>query len=129
MKIVTRSMLVLLLLAPALVWMATGRDIQAQAPAAAAAIEPLHFHHVHLNSTDPKAAAARKGATREDVLDKMAGETVDPATGEPAAAARLMQAIETVTATPELHTRDLGGTAITADVTQAVCRQLAATAR
>ena len=26
----------------------------AQAPA----IEPLHFHHVHLNSVDPKAAAA-----------------------------------------------------------------------
>lgn len=31
----------------------------AQQPAAAAAtVEPLHFHHVHLNSTDPKAAAA-----------------------------------------------------------------------
>jgi hypothetical protein len=30
--------------------------VSAQAPAAAA-IEPLHFHHVHLNSTDPKAAA------------------------------------------------------------------------
>src|SRR3982750_471545 len=25
---------------------------------AQAAIEPLHFHHVHLNSVDPKAAAA-----------------------------------------------------------------------
>ncbi len=46
--------------------------------------------------------------------------------GESAAAKRLMQAIETVTATPALHTRDLGGTAKTADVTQAVCRRLAA---
>jgi tartrate dehydrogenase/decarboxylase/D-malate dehydrogenase len=49
--------------------------------------------------------------------------------GEAAAAKTLMQAIETVTATPALHTRDLGGTATTADVTQAVCRQLAAAAR
>jgi tartrate dehydrogenase/decarboxylase/D-malate dehydrogenase len=49
--------------------------------------------------------------------------------GEPVAAERLMQAIETVTATPALHTRDLGGTATTAQVTQAVVRQIAATAR
>ena len=49
--------------------------------------------------------------------------------GEAAAARRLMQAIETVTATPALHTRDLGGKATTAEVTQAVCRQLAAAAR
>jgi tartrate dehydrogenase/decarboxylase / D-malate dehydrogenase len=49
--------------------------------------------------------------------------------GERAAAQRLMQAIETVTATPALHTRDLGGKANTVDVTQAVCRQLAAAAR
>lgn len=46
--------------------------------------------------------------------------------GEPAAARRLMRAIEAVTANPALHTRDLGGQATTADVTQAVCRQLAA---
>jgi tartrate dehydrogenase/decarboxylase/D-malate dehydrogenase len=32
-----------------------------------------------------------------------------------------MAAIESVTATPSLHTRDLGGTAATADVTRAVC--------
>ena len=44
--------------------------------------------------------------------------------GEPAAAQRLMLAIEAVTATPALHTRDLGGQASTADVTQAVCGQL-----
>jgi tartrate dehydrogenase/decarboxylase / D-malate dehydrogenase len=49
--------------------------------------------------------------------------------GENAAAARLMQAIETVTATPALHTRDLGGQATTADVTQAVCQQIAAAVR
>ena len=49
--------------------------------------------------------------------------------GEAAAAQRLMQAIETVTANPALHTRDLGGTATTAMVTAAVCRQLAAPAR
>jgi tartrate dehydrogenase/decarboxylase/D-malate dehydrogenase len=41
--------------------------------------------------------------------------------GEMDAASRVMQAIESVTATPALHTRDLGGTATTADVTKAVC--------
>jgi tartrate dehydrogenase/decarboxylase / D-malate dehydrogenase len=46
--------------------------------------------------------------------------------GESAAARRLMQAIERVTATPALHTRDLGGTATTAQVTRAVCEHLAA---
>ena len=46
--------------------------------------------------------------------------------GEPAAADRLMSAIEQVTANPALHTRDLGGQAGTADVTLAVCRLLAA---
>jgi tartrate dehydrogenase/decarboxylase/D-malate dehydrogenase len=49
--------------------------------------------------------------------------------GEAAAARRLMQAIEAVTATPALHTRDLGGRAGTAEVTQAVCRHLAAATR
>ncbi|MDB6083791.1 MAG: tartrate dehydrogenase [Gammaproteobacteria bacterium] len=44
--------------------------------------------------------------------------------GEFAAAARVMQAIERVTADPALHTRDLGGTANTARVTAAVCAQL-----
>ena len=46
--------------------------------------------------------------------------------GENAAAARLMQAIESVTANPALHTRDLGGAATTEQVTAAVCAQLAA---
>ena len=41
--------------------------------------------------------------------------------GETAAAAALMGAIETVTANRALHTRDLGGSAMTAEVTQAVC--------
>ncbi|MEP7300627.1 MAG: tartrate dehydrogenase [Caldimonas sp.] len=49
--------------------------------------------------------------------------------GEAAAARRLMLAIEQVTADPKLHTRDLGGTASTADVTRAVCVQLAALPR
>ena len=41
--------------------------------------------------------------------------------GEAEAAQRLMQAIERVTADASLHTRDLGGTATTAQVTEAVC--------
>ena len=45
--------------------------------------------------------------------------------GETEAAARLMQAIERVTADPALHTRDLGGTASTAQVTAAVVSMLA----
>ncbi|HEY1244441.1 MAG TPA: tartrate dehydrogenase [Hyphomicrobiaceae bacterium] len=45
--------------------------------------------------------------------------------GEPAAAARLMRAIERVTADPALHTPDLGGTATTTQVTRAVCDALA----
>jgi tartrate dehydrogenase/decarboxylase / D-malate dehydrogenase len=45
--------------------------------------------------------------------------------GETQAAARLMAAIETVTANPALHTGDLGGQAKTADVTRAVCAALA----
>ncbi|MBK6866428.1 MAG: tartrate dehydrogenase [Burkholderiales bacterium] len=44
--------------------------------------------------------------------------------GEPEAAARLMAAIEQVTADPALHTRDLGGEATTAQVTDAVCTLL-----
>jgi len=46
--------------------------------------------------------------------------------GESGAAQQVMRAIESVTATPSLHTRDLGGTATTADVTRAVCGFLAA---
>ncbi|PCE24094.1 tartrate dehydrogenase [Paraburkholderia acidicola] len=46
--------------------------------------------------------------------------------GESAAARAVMSAIEQVTANPALHTRDLGGTATTAQVTQAVCSLLAA---
>ena len=45
--------------------------------------------------------------------------------GESAAAARLMAAIEAITADPSLHTRDLGGSATTVQVTAAVCRRLA----
>ncbi|HZP05489.1 MAG TPA: tartrate dehydrogenase [Terracidiphilus sp.] len=49
--------------------------------------------------------------------------------GEIDAARRVMQAIEQVTANPNLHTRDLGGTATTAEVTEAVCAQITATAK
>jgi tartrate dehydrogenase/decarboxylase/D-malate dehydrogenase len=45
--------------------------------------------------------------------------------GEHAAAARVMAAIEHVTADKALHTGDLGGKATTADVTRAVCAFLA----
>ncbi|HMW30518.1 MAG TPA: tartrate dehydrogenase [Plasticicumulans sp.] len=48
--------------------------------------------------------------------------------GERAAAASVMRAVERVTADAALHTRDLGGTATTADVTRAVCAFLAADA-
>src|SRR5262245_37485027 len=34
---------------------ASRTPISAQSPASS--VEPLHFHHVHLNSTDPKAAS------------------------------------------------------------------------
>ena len=44
--------------------------------------------------------------------------------GETASARKLMQAIETVTSNPALHTADLGGTAKMAQVTQAVCELL-----
>ncbi len=44
--------------------------------------------------------------------------------GEPAAAARLMTAIERVTADPKLHTPDLGGKARTADVTAGLIRAI-----
>jgi tartrate dehydrogenase/decarboxylase/D-malate dehydrogenase len=46
--------------------------------------------------------------------------------GEARAAAVLMSAIEAVTANPALHTRDLGGTATTQEVTDAVCASIAA---
>ena len=45
--------------------------------------------------------------------------------GEDAAAKRLMQAIEQITADPSLHTGDLGGKATTTQVTQALCERLA----
>ena len=45
--------------------------------------------------------------------------------GEPKAAARLMRAIERVTADKRLHTPDLGGVATTKQVTAAVCDALA----
>jgi tartrate dehydrogenase/decarboxylase / D-malate dehydrogenase len=49
--------------------------------------------------------------------------------GEFDAAKQVMQAIEQVTANPALHTRDLGGKATTAMVTEAVCELLAESAQ
>ncbi len=49
--------------------------------------------------------------------------------GEAEAATRVMQAIERITANPALHTRDLGGTATLAQVTAAVCAEVAGTGR
>jgi tartrate dehydrogenase/decarboxylase / D-malate dehydrogenase len=46
--------------------------------------------------------------------------------GEPAAAGRLMRAVERVTANPDLHTPDLGGRATTQAVTEGVCAALRA---
>src|SRR5579872_987892 len=46
--------------------------------------------------------------------------------GEDEPADRLIEAIEAVTANPALHTRDLGGTATTAEVTNAVCSAMTA---
>ena len=45
--------------------------------------------------------------------------------GELEAARRVMTAVESVTANPALHTRDLGGSATTAQVTEAVCAHIA----
>jgi len=49
--------------------------------------------------------------------------------GEMEAARLVMKAVEQVTANPRLHTRDLGGTATMADVTEAVCAQIATAKR
>ena len=46
--------------------------------------------------------------------------------GEAKAAKRLMAVIESITADTKLHTRDLGGVATTAEVTDAVCARLRA---
>jgi tartrate dehydrogenase/decarboxylase/D-malate dehydrogenase len=48
--------------------------------------------------------------------------------GEAQAARHVMRAIEHVTADAALHTRDLGGTATTAEVTRAVCARVAVAA-
>jgi len=48
--------------------------------------------------------------------------------GEQAAARCLMGAIEHVTSDPSLHPLDLGGTATTAQVTDAVCMRITETA-
>jgi hypothetical protein len=54
MKVIVRAVCVSAFIAGAAVMLTGGAPVQAQAPA----FEPLHFHHVHLNSVDPAAAAA-----------------------------------------------------------------------
>jgi tartrate dehydrogenase/decarboxylase / D-malate dehydrogenase len=49
--------------------------------------------------------------------------------GEPEAARRVMEAVEAATADPKLHTRDLGGAATTAEVTDAVSAHISAATR
>ena len=58
MKVIVRAATVAALFAAIAVMLGGGTAMQAQAPAAAPAFEPLKFHHVHLNSVDPAAAAA-----------------------------------------------------------------------
>ena len=55
MKPIFRIALVLALVAPAVASIVMKQPAFAQAPAAT--IEPLHFHHMHVNSVDPKAAS------------------------------------------------------------------------
>ena len=61
--------------------------------------------------------------------DMVAAAAAAVCLGEADAARRVMAAIEQVTANPELHTRDLGGNATTAEVTQAMCGLLSAGAQ
>ena len=84
----------------------------------------------------------RVPVSRKMAMRFVAGETLDEAIeavrglnqqgmiatldhlGEKAAAARLMKAVERVTADPSLHTPDLGGKATTKQVTEAVVRAI-----
>ena len=54
MKVIVRAAIIAAFVAAAWLMPGTRRPVHAQAPA----FEPLHFHHVHLNSVDPEAAAA-----------------------------------------------------------------------
>jgi hypothetical protein len=54
MRVIVRAATVSALVAGVAVMWSGGVPMQAQAPA----IEELHFHHIHLNSVDPEAAAA-----------------------------------------------------------------------
>ena len=55
MKLMIRTAVITALIALGAVSMSTLRPARAQGRAAA--IEPIHFHHVHLNSVNPAAAA------------------------------------------------------------------------
>ena len=74
---------------------------------------------------------ARREAALEEVsaqIEEAGGKTFVMATdiSQPDDPERLMAAVEAVTADRSLHTRDLGGEASTAQVTEAVCRHLQA---
>src|ERR1017187_2140466 len=58
-KLMARTVLVvtILLMAASLTYRAVLAQMAPKAPPQASVIAPMHFHHVHLNSTDPKAAA------------------------------------------------------------------------
>jgi len=58
MKLIVRAASVSAVAAGVAVLLTGNGSILAQGQAPAAGIEPLHFHHVHLNSVDPEAAAA-----------------------------------------------------------------------
>ena len=58
MKLIVRAAAASAFAAGAAVLLSGSASMLAQGQAPAAAIEPLHFHHVHLNSVDPEAAAA-----------------------------------------------------------------------
>ena len=91
----------------------------------AADILALHALQIEENGGDPGMRDARRlesAAQRPRNLHAYG----EPSLGEMAAAARLMKAIEAVTANPALHTGDLGGKARTVDVTRAICEALRA---
>ena len=80
---------------------------------------PSMFEPIHGSAFD----IAGKGIANP-VASFWSGSMMLQHLGEAVAASRLMRAIERVTADRSLHTPDLGGTATTAQVTDAVCAAL-----
>jgi tartrate dehydrogenase/decarboxylase/D-malate dehydrogenase len=82
---------------------------------------PSMFEPIHGSAFD----IAGKGIANP-IASLWSGSMMLEHLGEPAAAARLLRAIERTTADQSLHTPDLGGKATTKAVTAAVCAALAA---